>query len=71
MSKYRFKGDTMDVSSSTSSNSTQSSTQIEVMKKARDIQEQSMTKMLESATEQSKQVTAQKTGVGSGIDITA
>ncbi len=61
----------MDVSSSTSSNATQSSTQVEVMKKAMDVQEKGMQKILESATQDSQQITAQKTGVGNSIDFTA
>jgi len=56
----------MDVSSSTSS----SAIGVEVQKKAQDVQEQQVLKVLESATEQSKQVTAQKTGVGQHINIT-
>jgi len=55
----------MDVSSTAST-----AIQIDVMKKAQDVQEQQVLKVLESATEQSKQVTAQKTGVGSNINIT-
>ena len=43
---------------------------VEVQKKAQDVQEQQVLKVLESATEQSKQVTAQKTGVGSNLNIT-
>lgn len=56
----------MDVSSST----TASSIGVEVQKKAQDVQAQQVLKILESATEQSQQVTAQKTGVGKHINIT-
>lgn len=62
----------MDVSSSTST--TQSSTPIgpvDAMKKAMEVQSQAVMKVLESANEQSKQVTAQKTGMGNGINLTA
>ena len=59
----------MDVSSSTSN--VQGSTQIEALKKAIDVQEQSVVKVLESANEQSKQVTAQKTGMGNSLNLTA
>ncbi len=62
----------MDVSSTTSA--TQSSTPTgpaDSMKKAMEVQEQAVTKILESANEQSKQVTAQKTGMGGGINLTA
>lgn len=55
----------MDVSSTGSS-----SVAIDVMKKATEVQERQVLKVLESATEQSKQVTAQKTGMGNSINIT-
>ncbi|MFT7004440.1 MAG: hypothetical protein ACJAWW_001798 [Sulfurimonas sp.] len=63
----------MDVSSSSQSDSmaTQidsSSVQMEVMKKA--TQEQEVLKVLENANEQSREVTAQKTGMGNNINIT-
>ncbi len=60
----------MDVSSSTAAN-VNSSTQVEVLKKAIDVQEKSVLKVLESANEQSKQVTAQKTGMGNNLNFTA
>ncbi len=61
----------MDVSSSSSSTTTvASSTQVEAMKKAMDVQEQQVLKVLDSANEQSKQVTAQKTGLGNSLNIT-
>ena len=58
----------MDVSSSSGTGSV--SAQIDVMKKATDIQERQVLKALEGVTEQSKQVTAQKTGMGNSINIT-
>lgn len=58
----------MDVSSSTATGS--GSVQVETMKKAIDVQEKQVLQILEGATEQSKQVTAQKTGVGNNINIT-
>lgn len=58
----------MDVSSTGTTAS--SSVQVEVQKKAQDVQSEQVLKILQSADEQSKQVTAQKTGVGSNINIT-
>jgi hypothetical protein len=58
----------MDVSSSSQSGS--ASVQVEVMKKAAEVQERQILKVLESANEQSQQVTAQKTGIGNSINIT-
>ncbi|QOY53306.1 hypothetical protein [Candidatus Sulfurimonas baltica] len=58
----------MDVSSSSGTGS--SSVQVEVLKKATEVQERQILKVLESANEQSKQVTAQKTGIGGSINIT-
>jgi hypothetical protein len=40
------------------------------MKKATEVQEQQILKVLDSANEQSREVTAQKTGVGKNINIT-
>jgi len=59
----------MEVSSSSGTGS--ATIQVDVMKKAQDVQEQQVLKVLESATEQSKQTTAQKTGIGSNINLTA
>ena len=59
----------MEVSSSQGSNS--GFDQVGVMKKATEVAERQVLKILESANEQSKQVTAQKTGVGGNINITA
>ncbi len=59
----------MDVSSSTATSG--STPQVEAMKKSMDIQEQQVMKVLESANEQSKQVTAQKTGMGNSLNLTA
>lgn len=58
----------MDVSSAGAVNS---STQVEVLKKSMEVQERSVLKVLESANEQAKQVTAQKTGMGNNINFTA
>ena len=55
----------MDVSSTGTS-----AVQVDVMKKAQDVQAQQVLKVLEGASEQSKQVTAQKTGMGSNLNIT-
>jgi soluble cytochrome b562 len=64
-----MKGNIMDVSSSTGTAS--SSTQVEALKKSIDVQEKSVLKVLESANEQSKEVTAQKTGMGNNLNLTA
>ncbi len=65
----------MDVSSSTGTASTATTTNtsapIEAMKKSMDVQEQQVLKVLESASEQSKQMTAQKTGMGNSLNLTA
>jgi len=58
----------MDVSSSSGTGS--ASAQVEVMKKATEVQERQVLKVLESASEQSKEMTAQKTGMGSNLNIT-
>ncbi|PHQ64963.1 MAG: hypothetical protein COB99_06655 [Sulfurimonas sp.] len=58
----------MDVSSSSGTGSV--SAQVEVMKKATEVQEQQVLKVLESVNEQSKEMTAQKTGVGKNLNIT-
>ena len=61
----------MTVSSSTQTPPTDiNSLKTEVLKKAIDVNEQNIQKILESANEQSKQVTAQKTGIGSNLNIT-
>lgn len=70
MHKIRLKGDFMDVSTSTAQSSTPVGS-VDVMKKAIEVQEQAITKVLEGVSEQSKQVTAQKTGMGGGINLTA
>jgi len=56
----------MEVSSSTGS----VSAPIEAQKKATEVQERQISQVLESASEQSQQTTAQKTGVGNHINIT-
>ncbi|UCM99169.1 hypothetical protein LCX93_06390 [Sulfurimonas sp. SWIR-19] len=58
----------MEVSSSTQTSSGLGQT--DIMKKAQDVQAQQIEKILQSAQEQSKQMTAQKTGVGSNLNIT-
>ncbi|MBT5935686.1 hypothetical protein [Sulfurimonas sp.] len=57
----------MDVSSTPSTGSTN---QVDVLKKAIDVKEQQVLKVLEGATQQSQQVTAQKTGMGNSLNIT-
>lgn len=55
----------MDVSSTQAP----ASPQIEAIKKATEVQEREILKVLESANEQSQQVTAQKTGLGNNLNI--
>ena len=57
--------------SSMSNASTAQNVQIDVMKKAQEVQAQQVLKVLESANEQSQQVAAQKTGIGQNINILA
>lgn len=59
----------MDVSSS--SGSSPASTQIEVLKKATEVQEQQVLKVLESANADSQKISAQKTGLGNHLNISA
>lgn len=56
----------MDVSSTSSTGVSQ----VDVLKKAIDVKDQQVLKVLEGATQQSQQVTAQKTGLGSTLNIT-
>ena len=57
----------MEVSASTNG----SAIGLEVQKKAQDVQERQVLKVLESANKQSQQVSAQKTGIGSNLNLTA
>jgi len=66
MTIYKNKGFIMDVSAATNT----SAIAVDTQKKAQDVQAQQVLKVLESANEQSQQVTAQKTGIGSNINIT-
>ena len=59
----------MDVSSSQGSGS--ASAQVEVIKKSTEAQERQILKVLESANEQSQKISAQKTGLGSHLNISA
>ena len=59
----------MDVSSSSGSGSV--SAQVEVMKKAQEVQAQQVLKVLEGVQEQSQKVSAQKTGLGNNLNISA
>lgn len=58
----------MDVSSSTKPD--MGSVQVDALKKSIDVAERATLKVLESADEQAKQMAAQKTGVGSNLNIT-
>lgn len=59
----------MQVSSSTQQQV--ASPDVEALKKAKDVQEQQILKIIEGATEQSKQVNAQKSGLGINLNISA
>lgn len=59
----------MDVSSSSSSGTAPA--QVEAIKKAAEIQEQQVLKVLESATEQTQAASAHKTGLGSHLNVSA
>ena len=54
----------------TSSTTTPAETGKDPMQKAMQVQEQAVLKLLEGLQEQSKAVTAQKTGIGQSINIT-
>jgi len=58
----------MDVSSTQSADT--GSVQAEALKKSVEVTEKDALKVIEGANEQSQQATAQKTGVGSNINIT-
>jgi len=61
----------MGISSATSATTatTNSEIGVNVQKKAQDIQAQQVLKVLESVSQQTQQVTAQKTGIGSNLNI--
>ncbi len=59
----------MEVTSSTNTQPTESGK--DPMVKAVEVQEQQVLKVLEEMNEQSKEMTAQKTGMGKNINITA
>ena len=60
----------MEVSSSTATPTSSGVGQTDILKKAQEVQAQQIEKILQSAQEQSKEMTAQKTGVGNNINIT-
>ena len=57
----------MDVTSSTQQ--TPAETGTNPLEKALDVQEKQIQKIIESSSEQSKQMNAQKTGIGNSINI--
>jgi len=59
----------MEVSSSTQGTSAGVG-QVDIMKKAQDVQEQQVMKILESTQQQSQEMNAQKTGIGKNLNIT-
>ena len=60
----------MQVSSSTNTNNSQTLS-ADPQKKAMQVQERQVQQILESAQQQSQQMTAQKTGMGGSLNITA
>ena len=58
----------MDVSNST--NTDMSAIQVDVLQKSIEVNQQQALKIIESAVEETKQVTAQKTGIGKHLNIT-
>ena len=60
----------MQVTSTTATDNSQTLS-ADPMKKALQVQEKQIEKIIESAQEQSKQIAAQKTGIGSNINILA
>lgn len=59
----------MDISSSTQT--APASSQVEALKKATEIQERQILKVLESTNEESQKIAAHKTGLGSNLNISA
>ena len=59
----------MEVSSSSQSTSSGVG-QVDILKKAQDVQKQQIEKIIESAQEQSKEMISEKTGVGKNLNIT-
>jgi hypothetical protein len=57
----------MDVSST--NNSDASSVQVDVLQKAIDVNQREALKIIENAIEESKKITAQKTGLGTHLNI--
>lgn len=57
----------MEISSSNTP--TQSSTGVEAIKKATEVQEKQIVNILESANEQSQKEVAQKTGLGNNLNL--
>jgi len=62
-------GGTGSTTGTTSTNS--SDIQVDTMKKSIDVQEQQALKIIEGSTEQSKEMTAQKTGMGNSLNLMA
>lgn len=61
----------MEGSSAINGAQTQAAVQIEVMKKAQDVQAQQVLSLLESSSAQNSQAVAQLTGVGVNLDVRA
>ena len=64
------KGETMNVSSNVSSTATTPVEGKDPIKKAIEVQEQQVQTIIDSASELSKEITSQKTGMGNSLNIT-
>ena len=60
----------MNVSTTTAATA-QSTTEVDALKKSLDVQEQQVLKVLESASEDSQKITAQKTGLGINLNVSS
>jgi len=60
----------MDVSSSSSTQELNNQVQTDALQKAMELNQQQAIRIIENAVEESKQITAQKTGLGRNLNIT-
>ena len=60
----------MDVSASSSTQELNNQVQTDALQKAMELNQQQAIRIIENAVEESKQITAQKTGLGRNLNIT-
>jgi len=60
----------MDVSASSSTQELNNQVQTDALQKAMELSQQQAIRIIENAVEESKQITAQKTGLGRNLNIT-